>query len=123
MESALSVMALVSYIEVHYRTGFSIGFWSSLTTPIALVLSLTGFCTYRLRETKAMSMGQFVEMRYSRKLRIFAAALRSLSEMLANMIMPAIAARFFIYFLATLVMPMKEENSLNLYIPKIIIIS
>ena len=62
MEAGISVMALVSYIEVHYRTGFSTGFWSGLMTPISLVLSLTGFCTYRLRETKARSMGQFLEL-------------------------------------------------------------
>ena len=37
-------------------------------------------------------------MRYSRGLRIFASGLRSTSEVLANMIMPAIAGRFFIYF-------------------------
>ncbi|MBE6392283.1 MAG: sodium:panthothenate symporter, partial [Lentisphaerae bacterium] len=47
---------------------------------------------------KAMSFGQYIEMRYSRKLRIFASALRSTSEVLANMIMPAIAGRFFIYY-------------------------
>ncbi|MBQ3386117.1 MAG: hypothetical protein IJG53_02225, partial [Eggerthellaceae bacterium] len=64
-----------------------------------LVLSLTGFCVYRFRETRAMSLGQWLEMRYSRPFRIFAAALRSVSEMFANMIMPALAARFFIYFL------------------------
>ena len=65
MEAGLSVIALVSYIEIHYRTGFSYGFWSGLTGPIFLVISLTGFVTYRLRETKALSMGQFLEMRYS----------------------------------------------------------
>ena len=67
--------------------------------PLGIVLSLTGFVTYRFRETKAMSFGQYIEMRYSRKLRIFAATLRSICEVAANMIMPALAARFFIYFL------------------------
>ena len=99
MEATLSVMALVSYIEVHYRTGFSTGFWSGLMTPIGLVLSLTGFCTYRLRETKAMSMGQFLELRYSRSFRLFCAILRTSVEMLTNTIVPAISARFFIYLL------------------------
>ena len=67
--------------------------------PITLVISLTGFVTYRLRETKAMSMGQFLEMRYSRSFRMFCAVLRTSVEMLSNMIVPAISARFFIYLL------------------------
>ncbi|MCI5778651.1 MAG: sodium:panthothenate symporter [Lentisphaeria bacterium] len=97
--NAVSIITLASYIEVHYRTGFALSFWQNLNFPIAVVLGLTGFCHYRFRETKAMSLGQFLEMRYSRKFRIFAAALRSLSEIIANSIMPAIAARFFIYYL------------------------
>ncbi|MBE6358345.1 MAG: sodium:panthothenate symporter [Lentisphaerae bacterium] len=97
--TSLSVIGIVAYVEVHYKTGFALGFWQSLVLPISVVMGLTGFFSYRFRETKAMSVGQFLEMRYSRKFRIFAAGLRSLSEMLANMIMPAIAARFFIYAL------------------------
>ena len=97
--NGLSIIGLVTYVEVHYRTGFALTFWQNLTMPLGIVLSLTGFVTYRFRETRALSIGQFLEIRYSRSFRIFAAALRSLTEVCSNMIMPAIAARFFIYFL------------------------
>ena len=97
--TSLSVTGLMAYVEVHYRTGFATAFWYSILMPITVVMSLFGYVFYRFRETRAQSIGQFLEMRYSRSFRIFAAALRSISEMLANMIMPALAARFFIYFL------------------------
>ncbi len=97
--NGLSIITLVAFVEVHYKTGFALTFWTNLLLPLSVIIGLTGYCTYRFRETKAMSLGQFLEMRYSRSFRIFASALRSVSEMLANMIMPAIAARFFIYFL------------------------
>ena len=97
--SGLSILGMVAYVEVHYKTGFALTFWNTVMLPLTVIMGLTGFFFYRFRETKAMSIGQFLEMRYSRAFRIFAAGLRSISEMLANMIMPAIAARFFIYFL------------------------
>ncbi|MBQ6472042.1 MAG: hypothetical protein IJJ33_08665 [Victivallales bacterium] len=99
LANSLGLITLVSYIEVHYKTGFALAFWSSLTLPISIALSLLGIGTYRFRETRALSIGQFLEMRYSRSLRIFASFLRSIAEMLANMIMPAVAARFFIAYL------------------------
>lgn len=97
--NALSIITLLSYVEIHYKTGFALAFWNKLLVPITIFLGLTGYCTYRFRETKSMSIGQFIEMRYSRNLRMFASTLRSISEILANMIMPALAARFFINFL------------------------
>ena len=97
--NALSIIGLVAYVEVQYKTGYALSFWNNIMLPLGIILSLTGYCTYRFRETKAMSLGQFLEMRYSRAFRVFAAFLRSIAEMLANMIMPAIAARFFIYIL------------------------
>ena len=99
MEAGLSVMVLIAYIEVHYRTGFSTAFWSGFTAPVVLIISLTGYVNYRLRETKALSMGQFLEMRYNRSFRLFCAVLRTSVEMLNNAILPAISARFFIYLL------------------------
>ena len=97
MESALGLITLVAYSETVYKGGFAFGFWGSITAPLALVLSLTGFFAYRFRETRAMSIGEYLERRYSRSFRIFASCLRTFSELLANVIGPAVAARFFIY--------------------------
>ena len=71
MAAGLGLVTLIAYIEVHYKTGFALSFWQTLAIPLGIMLGLTGYCTYRFRETRAMSMGQFLEMRYSRKLRIF----------------------------------------------------
>ncbi|MBO7147386.1 MAG: sodium:panthothenate symporter [Lentisphaeria bacterium] len=97
--NGLALITMIGMVEAGYKSGFVYSFWGSFTLPLSLFLSLTGFVIYRFRQTKAMSFGQFIEMRYSRGLRIFASTLRSVSEMLANMILPALAGRFFIYFL------------------------
>ncbi|OQA87559.1 MAG: hypothetical protein BWY31_00727 [Lentisphaerae bacterium ADurb.Bin242] len=97
MGSSLGVLALVAYVEANYKAGFAYGFWGAIATPFALILSLTGFFAYRFRETRAMTIGQYLEIRYNRSFRIFAAFLRTFAEILANAIGPAVAARFFIY--------------------------
>ena len=99
IQAGLSVITLVALVEAKYQTGYALGFWENIIAPVGIVIALTGYCTYRWRETKALSMGQFLEMRYNKTLRIVCATLRTLSEMLTNAIGPAIAANFFIYFL------------------------
>lgn len=99
MTSGLGVIALVALVESKYQVGYALSFWEYLTIPVGIVMSLTGYCVYRFRATRSLSIGQFLEMRYSRSFRIVAASLRTLSEMLTNAIGPAIAANFFIYFL------------------------
>lgn len=99
MQSSVGVITLVALVEEQYQSGLGLGFWSGFGIPLGLILSLTGYCTYRFRETRSLSLGQFLEMRYSRPFRIFAASLRTLAEMMSNAIGPAVAARFFIYFL------------------------
>ncbi|MEN8254475.1 MAG: sodium:panthothenate symporter [Verrucomicrobiota bacterium] len=99
MTAGLGIITLVAMTEQWYHVGFGVGFWQVIAIPVTVIISLTGYCTYRFRESKALSNGQFLEMRYSRSFRIFASSLRVLAELLTNCIGPAIAANFFIYFL------------------------
>ena len=95
----LSVMTLVAQAEMQTQVGYGVKFWEEILVPLGVVMGLFGWISFRFRETRAMSAGQFLEMRYSRSLRRFAAVLRGIAEMLSVCIGPAVAARFFIYLL------------------------
>ncbi len=100
MTVGLSVIVLIAGAEQNYQTGFGVVFWNNIVAPIGIVLALTGYCTYRWRETRCLSKGQFIELRYGSKFfRIVTAAVSSLAEMVTNAIGPALAANFFIYYL------------------------
>ena len=100
MTAGLSVITLVAGCEQNYQTGFAVGFWGAITAPVGVFMALTGYCMYRWRETRCLSMGQFLEMRYGSKFfRVFCATLRTIAEMVTNAIGPAIATNFFIYYL------------------------
>ena len=100
LTAALSVITLVAGSEASYQTGFGVSFWQTISVPVSIVLGLTGFCTYRWRETRCLSKGQFIELRYGSKFfRIVTAFVSTISEMITNAIGPAIAANFFIYYM------------------------
>lgn len=69
--STLGLIAIIAYWEMYYQAGFCAAWWTYMFAPLGLVLSLSGWVAYRFRETRAMTMAQFFEMRYSRKFRIF----------------------------------------------------
>lgn len=99
LAASLSVITLVGMCEANYQCGMAIGFWGSVAAPLWIFIALTGFTIYRFRQTRSLSLGQFLEQRYSRSFRITAAAIRTFAEMVTNAIGPAVAVRFFIYFI------------------------
>jgi SSS family solute:Na+ symporter len=94
----LGIISIVAIFEVGYQNGFPPGWWQMMSIPVGVVILLSGWVYYRFRETRALTMAQFLEMRYSRRFRIFAGIVMWVSGVLNFGIFPAVAARFFIYF-------------------------
>ena len=100
MVTGLSVITLVAGAEKNYQAGMAYGFWGAIGIPLAIFMALTGYCTYRWRQTRCLSVGQFLELRYGSKFfRVFCSVLRVIAEMTTNAMGPAIATNFFIYYL------------------------
>ena len=92
-------IGMIASVQAHYNNGFSSGWWSTLMMPVSLMLTLFGFVSYRLRQTRAMTLSQFLEARYSRKFRIFAGILCWVSGVLNFGVFPMVSARCFIYLM------------------------
>ncbi len=94
----ISATMMIAQFEVYRQGGFPILWWSMALTAIGLAKSLSGWVIYRFRETRALTMAQFFEMRYSRKFRIFTGMLAWGSGIVNYAIHPAITSRLIVYF-------------------------
>ncbi len=96
--AGLGAISLVAKFELYYAAGFPPAYWTLMMLPVGLFISLTGWVIYRFRQTRAMTLAQFLEIRYSRKLRIFTGMLCFFAGIINYGIFPAITGRFFLYF-------------------------
>lgn len=97
-EAGMGLISIVGQMEMQYKSGYAIGFWAGFTSIIGLVIMLTGFAIYRYRETRAMTMAQFFEIRYSKRFRVFTGMLAAVTGIFNYGIFPAVSARFIIYY-------------------------
>ncbi len=97
-EASMGAISVVALFEMTYKAGFTMTWWQTLTTPVPLLVALTGFVCYRYRETRALTLAQFMEMRYSRRFRVFMGVLAFAAGVINYGIFPAVGARFFVYY-------------------------
>ncbi|MCP4759112.1 MAG: sodium:solute symporter [Planctomycetes bacterium] len=95
----VGVISLVWFWQQYYDVGFTSVFWGWMEGPAMIILALSGWVVYRYRQTRAMTMAQFFELRYSKRFRVFGGLVAFLSGILNYGIFPAVAARFFIVLL------------------------
>lgn len=95
----LSAIGTIGQFESFYRNGIGGQWWGMLMMPVGIIVALSGWVVYRYRQTRAMTMAQFLEQRYSRRFRVFAGITAFFSGVLNCAVFPMVTANFMIYFL------------------------
>jgi SSS family solute:Na+ symporter len=93
----VGIITLVWYFQQYYDTGFTSIWWGLVENPLMIVIALTGWVAYRFRETRALTLAQFLEIRYSKSFRVFCGFVAFVAGVLNYAIFPAVSARFFIW--------------------------
>jgi len=91
----IGLVTIASICEQGYMRGFSFVLLGILSMLILVPLfGFFGFGIERFRATKAMSVPQYIEMRYSKRLRVLTGILNSLAGVLQMSIFPIVGAAF-----------------------------
>ncbi len=98
-ELLTGAVVFVSSFEIFSHGGFAYGWMGNIAAPLSIILAITGFVNYRFRETRAMTLAQFFEIRYNKSFRLFTGLLGFFAGMLNFGIIPGIGARTMVYFL------------------------
>lgn len=93
-EMQAGAVVFAALFEIIYKAGFTWIWWSWISIPVGLMVAITGFVVYRYRETRAMTLAQFFEIRYSKRFRVFTGYLGFFAGILNFGIIPVIGARF-----------------------------
>jgi SSS family solute:Na+ symporter len=91
----IGAINIVAMFEVYYTGGFPCMWWVMLSTPFIVYMCVSGWGVYRYRETRSLTIAQFLETRYGPKVRLFAGMLSWTAGMFNFGFFPLISARLF----------------------------
>ncbi len=96
--AAIGAITIVANLEMNFQAGFAMSWWGLSMGLVVLVVAVSGWVIYRFRATRALTLAEFFERRYSRGFRVFAGLIAFAAGLVNFGIFPAVGARFFIYF-------------------------
>jgi SSS family solute:Na+ symporter len=96
--AGVGAITIVGLLEMNYVAGFSMVWWGFTMNVVVLIITVSGWVIYRFRQTRALTLAEFFERRYSRSFRVFAGLVAFFSGLVNFGIFPAVGARFFIYY-------------------------
>ncbi len=96
--AGLGAITIVGLLEMNYVAGFSMSWWGLTMGVVILLITVSGWVIYRFRQTRALTLAEFFERRYSKRFRVFAGLIAFLSGIINFGIFPAVGARFFLYY-------------------------
>ncbi|BCU78051.1 hypothetical protein [Luteolibacter sp. LG18] len=95
----IDAINIVGMFELYYVGGFpGMGWGLMIQPPLAVLMAVSGWAVYRFRETRAMTVPQYLEMRYSRGVRVTAGIVAWTAGMINFGIYPAVSAHFISCF-------------------------
>jgi SSS family solute:Na+ symporter len=97
--ASIGLITLAWYFQQNYDVGYTSVWWGLAEGPVMIFLALTGWVAYRFRRTRALTLAQFLEMRYDRNFRVFCGALAFVAGLLNYGVFPGISARFLIHMM------------------------
>jgi SSS family solute:Na+ symporter len=98
-EQGVGAVVFVATFEIISHSGFVLTWWGWLSIPVMLIVGISGWVIYRFRETRALTLAQFFEIRYSKRFRVFTGILGFGAGVVNFGIIPVIGSRFLTFFL------------------------
>ncbi len=97
--AGLGAITVVANMEMGFQSGFAMSWWGLTMSLFGVLVTVSGWVNYRFRRTRALTLAEFFEKRYSRRFRIFAGSIAFVAGLINFGIFPSVGARFFIHFL------------------------